>query len=134
MDITTLASTAVALLSPYLTKGGEEFAKTIGKSIVEKVSQLYEIIKTKLKGNVYAEQTLTRTEEQPTSESRQTALIALLTELIEEDPAFAQKIRQLVEEIQKSETDGDQMTAVGNYIAQANRGSTATVQVNQSKK
>lgn len=132
MNISTLASAAMALLGPYLVKGAEEFAKVAGKAAAEKIGALYQAIKEKFKGDDYAKQTLARTEEQPTSKSRQTALESLLVELMEQDTKFAEMVLRLVQEGQASGA-GDVQIATGSYIAQAAHGSTATVTAGSDK-
>jgi len=98
MDIQPIAATAIALLSPYIAKGTEEFAKSAGKAAAEKVGALYQAIKKRLRGDAYAEQTLTRAEEKPESEGRQAALKEVLAEKMEENTDFAETVRRLVEE------------------------------------
>lgn len=109
MDIQTIAAAAMAFLGPYLTKGGEEFANTVGKVAAEKVGVLYQTIKKKFKGDAYAEQTLTRAEEKPKSEGRQATLKEVLTEKLQEDTKFAEMVLQLVEESQQA-PGGDVIT------------------------
>lgn len=101
MDIQTIATAAMTILSPYLTKGAEEFAKTVGKVTAEKAAALYQAIRNKFKGDAYAEQTLARAEEKSGSKGRQTALKEVLAEKLQQNPTFAEAVRRLIEEIQQ---------------------------------
>ena len=121
MDVQVMATAAMALLSPYLAKAGEAFAKEAGEKLVEKASALYQAVKKKLKGDPYAEQTLARAEEKPASEGRQAALKDVLTEKMEEDADFAATVRQLVEEAKAADTRnviawGERSVAVGRDV------------------
>jgi len=98
MDIQQIATAAMVLLSPYLAKAGEAFAKKTGEQLTERVSKLYQAIKKKFAGDDYAEQTLTRVEEKPTSTGRQVVLKEVLAEKMEDDANFADMVRRSVEE------------------------------------
>ncbi len=98
MDIQTVATTTLILLSPYLSKAGEAIAENLGEKLAEKVSGLYQTLQEKFRGDDYAEQTLARLEGKPESEGRQAALKEVLIEKMEADPDFAEQLRQLVEE------------------------------------
>ena len=132
MDINVIASAAVVLLRPYFAKGAEEFAKATGKVAAEKVGTLYQAIKGKFKEDIYAKQTLTRAKEQPTSKTRQAALENLLVEVMKKDAAFTKVVHRLVQEDHASDVNSIQI-ANGSYIAQADRDSTATVNINRPK-
>ncbi len=49
--IASLAASVVAVLSPYLAKAGEEFAKEAGKAAANKFGALYQFLKTSFKRN-----------------------------------------------------------------------------------
>ena len=122
MDAQTIATAAMALLSPYLAKAGEAFAKEAGEKLAEKASALYRAVKAKFKGDTYAEQTLTRVEEKPEAKGRQVALQEVLAEKLEEDPDFAETVRRLVEEAQAADTRrviafGERSVAVGGGVS-----------------
>lgn len=134
MEIATLASAAINLLGPYLATGADEFAKTAGKAAAAKVGQLYQAVKDRLKKDESddAGRTLARFEDAPDSPSRQAALENALAELMAKDASFAETVLQMVAASQVSGT-GSVMTAIGSHIAQADRGSTATVNINRSE-
>jgi hypothetical protein len=48
MDPSTIATTAVACLTPYLVEGGKAAAKKVGGAVGEKVMKLYDTLKAKL--------------------------------------------------------------------------------------
>ena len=135
MDWSQVALKAAAILAPllpYLVKAGEKAAEEAGKKfgIVawEKAVSLYETIRSKFKGDPYAEETLRRAAERPEAKGRSAALQDVLAEKAEEDPDFGNELARLAEEVQSS-LPGDTLTAIGSYIAMASRGSTAKVEV-----
>ncbi len=97
--IDPITTTAVALLTPYFAKAGEEIAQKAGDAVWEMATSLYHAIKQKFTRDQdsYAQQTLQRLEEQPTNEARQIALADILNEKIQADPSFAQELKQLVQ-------------------------------------
>jgi len=98
VDIQGIATAAMALLGPYLAKAGGAFSEKSGEELAEKVGALQRAIKSKFKGDTYAEQTLTWAEEKPQLKDRQGALPEVLTETMEGDQDFAETIRRLVQE------------------------------------
>jgi hypothetical protein len=97
MDPVSLA----ALAAPILAKGAEAFSKAAGERLGEEIDQLSQAVINKLKGDSYAEQTLSRAREKPESLSRREALKEVLADKMNEDPKFAEEISKLVEDIQK---------------------------------
>lgn len=106
MDIVQIATAAVALLAPYLIKAGESAAGKVGEKALEKVEALYQAIRRRFAAdkNDYAEKTLQRMEEQPTSEGCQAALADILAEKAQNDPGFAQELMQLVQSATQDKT------------------------------
>jgi hypothetical protein len=102
MNIETIATAAAALLGPYLAQAGQAFAKKAGEQLVSTIGALYSAIKSRFKGDAHAEQTLTRLEQDPGSGRRQAALEDVLMEKMEQDPEFAEKIRQLIEDSEQA--------------------------------
>jgi len=101
--IPVVVSMIVAAIAPLLAKGAEALAKTASEKVTGKVVELCHTIENKFKGDSYAEQTLARAREKPESEDRQIALKTILTEKMEGDPDFAQKVTKLIEEVQKEQ-------------------------------
>ncbi len=100
MDITQITAAAAALLGPYLAKAGEAAAKKAGEAAWAKVEALYQAVRRKFAADRddYAQKTLQRLEEQPTSEARQAALADVLAEKAQADPTFARELARLVGE------------------------------------
>jgi ribosomal protein L5 len=94
MIIEEIAIDAVTSITTYLTQ------KISGK-LAEKTEELYQKIKEKLSSNSYADQSLKRVEEEPTSKRRQVALEEVVVEEMNNDPKFAEEITQLMEELKK---------------------------------
>lgn len=99
MDIAALATSAVALLSPYLVKGSEEFAKKVGGATFDGVGKLAALVKGKLTGAAAAE-TVSDLEAKPEDERRQGALSVQLEKALEADPAFAEEVQTLMKDIE----------------------------------
>jgi hypothetical protein len=114
MDIAQIAITAAALLAPYLVKAGEAAAKKAGETAWEKVESLYQAMRGKFAADEddYAEKTLQRLEEQPTSEVRQASLADILTEKAEADPTFARELAQLVQDTAQDQATAQFLTQV----------------------
>ena len=111
-----------ALATPFLAKGAEAFTKTAGEKLGGKVVELCQAVVDKFKGDSYAEQTLARVKEMPESEDRQIALKGVLTEKMKADGDFTEKIKKLL--------DGMQKDAASTYIAFDQRGQTVGMQTN----
>ena len=95
MDIPVLAASAVALLSPYLVKGSEEFAKKVGGAAFEGVGKLAALVREKLAGPV------AELEAAPADEDNQTLLRIQLKKALEADSAFAEQVQALLSDIEK---------------------------------
>jgi hypothetical protein len=118
MVIEAIAVGAITILKQYLGKAGEAFAKKAGEKLANKVGELYQSIKGKFKSDPYAEKTLARAEEDPTSADRLSALEGVLREKLGDDPNFASLLDRLVQEVKAADTKrilvlGDRNIAVG---------------------
>ena len=98
MDIGQIATTAVALLAPYLTKAGEAAAKKAGEAAWKKVEALYQAIERKFVADKDddAQKTLQHLEDQPKDDGCQAALASVLAAKAAADPEFAQDLARLV--------------------------------------
>jgi len=94
MDPVTLASAAVALLSPYLAKVGEGAAKKIGEDTVETGGRLLGWMRAKLGGR--AKEALDDLAAKPGSEDNQADLRKQLARALEADPALATELRGML--------------------------------------
>ncbi len=90
-----------AMATPFVAKGAEAFTKTAGEKLGGKVGELCQAVMNRFKGDSYAEQTLARAQEKPESEERQGALKGVLAEKMKENPDFAERVRMLVQDMQK---------------------------------
>jgi len=79
MDISGLATAAVALLSPYLVEGSKEFSKKVGAAAAGPVAEL---------------------EAAPEDADNRTLLGIQLKRALKADPEFEQEIRALVQDIE----------------------------------
>lgn len=107
MDIAFVVEAAV----PYLAKGAGAFSKTAGEMTAKKVGELCQAVKSKFKGDSYAEKTLARAEEHPESENRRAALKEVLIEKMNEDTNFAGEIFRIIE-TQINEKDKNSITVI----------------------
>lgn len=111
----TIATSAIAILTPFLKKGAEKFAEEIGKSVeesggeagkrvgeivVDKTKKLFDKLKQKLSGNEEAEMNLKLFERNPDNYAENFQKV-LATEL-DKDKNFAQEVDGLVNEIKES--------------------------------
>jgi hypothetical protein len=97
--IGALAASAVSILAPYLAKAGEEFATEAGKATAGKISGLYQAIKTRFQGRPAAAEALADIEAAPNDLDAQAALRQQLKKQLADDPAFAGRLRQLLDQI-----------------------------------
>jgi hypothetical protein len=95
--VTALASKALAILTPYVSKGAEELTKSIGEAGYAKAKQLFEKIKDKFNGDKKASDTLSDFEKAPEAKKQETE--AVLAEALAKDENFARSVDTLVKEI-----------------------------------
>lgn len=115
MDPTTigvLASSVVTVLAPYLAKAGEEFAKEAGKTAGAKIGALYQAIKARFQDRPAAAEALADVEAMPDDGDAQAALRLQLKKQMGSEPAFADTLRQLLEEIGQDEQTATFLTQV----------------------
>ncbi|WP_433971891.1 hypothetical protein [Tunturiibacter lichenicola] len=94
MDPITLVTSAITLLSPYVAKGAEEFAKELGKDAAPKVKELYAYLKGKFSASSEESQLLSLFEKKP--EKYEKALTDVLEERARTDPEFAGELEKHV--------------------------------------
>ncbi len=126
MDPTTLAATAVTLLSPYLAEAGKTAAKKIGESVGDAVPKLYQAIKSRFAKKPTAAEALADLEKTPTDEDLQAAVRVQLKKVLAEDTPFAEQLQRLLDAAQPTSGStvvtvtgsgaaavGDKATAIG---------------------
>ncbi len=95
MDYSAIATTAIAAVSPYLVKGGEEIAKGVGKD-------LWELIKKPFKA-ANDETIVKQLEEKPDDQKLLGKVEGKLEELLKTSPDIAQELQQKIDEANKPE-------------------------------
>ncbi len=88
MDPATLATAAVAVLSPYLKKVAEKAAEKVGDLAVEATEKLFGFLKGKLGGRPAAAEALADVEKAPADADALGALRVQLRKLAEADEEF----------------------------------------------
>lgn len=117
--LTTLASQVMALLTPYLTKAGEEFVSQFGDVAFEQCKRLYDTVRARFvkeapKDGGNAAQALDALAKDPDMAS---AVQTKLARILQADPDFANTLKQILrpgplQDIQV----GDDATAEGNQM------------------
>ncbi len=127
MDIEPIATDAVSLLIPYLTKSGKTIVKKVGKDVWDmvnsKIETLYKEIKIKSLNDDYASQTLKRLEEKPMDKDRQNAIRNVLIEVLSEDQELQKVLSQLLVEVKQA--GGDSIIQIYGSGAAATHGGMA---------
>ena len=96
MDPVTIAATATALLLPYIKKGGEKFAETLGQKLPEGVSKVWHAITGKFKGKPAAEESAKDLITHASDEDNQAAFRKELRKILESDSGFASELERLL--------------------------------------
>ncbi|MBN1992949.1 MAG: hypothetical protein JW953_09600 [Anaerolineae bacterium] len=122
LTITALASAALVILTPYLTKAGEKVAEKIGESV-------FNLVKSKFSGDKDAEDALRLYQKNPAV--FEGALTQLIEAKLKEDPDFEAQLREMVAQADADTGGSVSQVAIGSNIAQATHGGTASVNVNQ---
>jgi len=94
MDPITLVTSAVTLLSPYVAKGAEEFAKELGKDAAQKARDLFTYLKNKFSSDSEESQILSLFEKKP--EKYEGNLTEVLQERAKNDSEFAGELEKHV--------------------------------------
>jgi len=118
MDPISLATSAAALLIPFLNQLGGRVAEHMGDALARSgptiVERLYQRVRASVTGEPYAEQALQRFEQQPDNDRRRRAFEDALADLLQADPTFADDIRRLVEDASHAtRTNYTQVTDTG---------------------
>lgn len=95
--IVDLATKAMAVLLPFVSKGAEEFASKVGDAAYEKAKTLLATLKQKWSGDEEATESLVRFEEKP--ERYKLVLEDILQEKLVEDHDLAVQVTWLLQEI-----------------------------------
>lgn len=95
--ITTLVGSVLAVITPYVAKSADEFAKLVGQAGFEKAKSLFAALKQKLSPDKEASDTLARFQEKP--QRYQAVLEDILSEKLAKDPEFAGEVEHYIQEI-----------------------------------
>jgi hypothetical protein len=95
--LASVAASALTVLTPYLVKGADEFARAAGDVALEKAKGLLGVLKARWAGNESAASTLARYEAQP--ERYRPFVEDVLTEQLAQDKDLAAAIRKQLAEI-----------------------------------
>lgn len=111
--IATIASTAVALLVPYLKSVSEGFAKKAGEELGEKsgelawtrAKQLHQLVKSKFSAESSGEKAISALEKVPNDADTQAAVRFQLKDMMEVDEEFARQIATILKEADRAGAD-----------------------------
>jgi hypothetical protein len=117
MGVAEMATAAVALLAPYVAKGGEELAKKVGGEVGTRVVELWDLVKGKLTSPA-AKEAVADLEAKPEDERRQGALSVQLEKALEADPAFRDQVAGLLREMEQK--GGRPITQIANIVGDRN--------------
>jgi hypothetical protein len=127
---TALASKAVSILAPYVSKGATDLTKMVGEVGYAKARQLFETVKERLTGDQEASETLDKFEKAP--EENSAATEAVLAKTLAKDDSFAGTVDSLIKEIGPQVTVFQDIRAGKNVIGvEAGRLNRGRVGVNQ---
>jgi len=130
-QIATLATSAVAALSPYLAEAGKEIAKDTGTAAFGKIGALYDYLKRRFQGHSSAEGALDDLKANPSDEDTQAALRVQMKKVMNDDPDSVKTIRQILSEIKQDKASYSFLTQVygGNVDKIINIGSAETINI-----
>jgi len=130
--ITSLAASAVAVLTPYLAEAGKEFAKEAGKAALGKIGAFYDFLKQRFQDHPTAKGALDDLKANPDDEDAQAALRVQIKKLVNADPAMVKTIQQMLGEMKQDKESVSFLTQVygGNIDKIINIGTAGTVNIN----
>ena len=119
ITLTTVATQVVALLTPYLTKAGEEFASKFGDAAFQQCKRLYDAVRARFvkeapKDGGNAAQALDALAKDPDMAS---AVQTKLVRILQADPDFANTLKQILRSGPLQDIQvGEDSTAKGNQM------------------
>ena len=118
MDPMTLASTATALLAPYLAKAGEAIAGEAISKLPEGVDKLWGLISNQFKGKPAAEGAAQDLAEKAGDPDNQEAFSLQLKKALKENPEFATQLADML----KPKAEGGSIQNTGSGAVATNGG------------
>jgi len=117
LGVGEMAAAVVALLAPYVAKGGEELAKKVGAEVGSRVVKLWDVVRAKLSSSRAAED-LADFEQAPEDQANQGALVKDLRKALDADPAFRDEVMGLLREIEAK--GGQPITQIASTVGDYN--------------
>jgi hypothetical protein len=100
----TLATNAVAVVTPLVMKGAEKIAEELGSYAAKKIKGVLNSLKSRFSKNKEAEESLQRFEEK-LDRSSAAVVNDYLQEELEADKQFATELQRLLQDVKKSKPD-----------------------------
>ena len=102
-------------------QASEGFIQRAGERLFEKIDEIIQIIRRKLRGDTLAEHMLESAMENPELEGQRVALQKILIKKMDEDNAFAENLRQLIQDAEQADTNhvltqGKRSVAIGGDV------------------
>jgi len=97
MDPVTLAGLAIAALSPYIAKMGEEIATKVGDAAFDQAQRLYQAIHARFAKEPDGGKASRQLEEFKQDSDVANTVQTKLVRMLQDDPAFAQTLAQIVQ-------------------------------------
>jgi hypothetical protein len=97
MDPATIATVAASII------GSRSSAEYVGEDAIfasGAIRRIYDVVRSKSRGDAEVDESLNRLEAKPTSQARTAELAEILAERVESDPAFAAELARVIEEAQ----------------------------------
>jgi hypothetical protein len=109
-----IAAAAVALLAPYLAKAASAAAERVGEATLDGVRALFDLVRRRFDadGDEAARSKLAALEENPEDDEAQVEFARVLSEKVDSDPAFAEKLRGAITAATGGRSVGDFNTEV----------------------
>ena len=109
-----IAAAAVALLAPYLAKAASAAAQTAGEAALDGVRALFNLVRQRFDadGDDTAKSKLAALEQTPGDDEAQAELARVLSEKVESDPVFAEKLQGAITTATGGRSVGDFNTKV----------------------
>jgi hypothetical protein len=129
--ITTLATSVVATLTPYLVKAGEEFAKEAGKAAVNKIGTLYQFLSKRFKNHPSAKEALNDLKAKPDDKDAQAALRIQIKKVLKAEPDMVMTIQQLLVDVKQDRASVSFVTQVNGNVDQINNAERMNITFNK---
>ncbi len=120
VTIASIASSATALLIPYLTKAGEKAAEEVGRKLPEQVGKVWHAITARFRGKAPAEEAVKNLVANPEDQDNEASFRKELRKLIASDAAFAGELAELLKAAEHE--GGDNLIVTGSGAAATKRG------------